>query len=123
VIRVLDGEKVAKSMELPRDAHCDLLGLHVISDSISLQDEIARTFKNFIFRCLHCYSTFICSVVRSTCTNMNSPEGKNVRLSALKYGIGGGAVGRWKFSLVDIFHGGVLRGRRLRARPLLCVKA
>jgi len=39
-----------------------------------------------------------CSVLRSAFTNINSPIGKNVRLCALKYGIGVGDVGCWSFS-------------------------
>jgi len=54
-----------------RDTHCGLLC--VISDSIPLEDEIARRFGNFIFGCMHCNSAFISYVVRSAFTNKNSP--------------------------------------------------
>jgi len=67
VIGVLHGEKDYKEY----GAHCELLC--VISDSIPLQDEIARRFMNFIFGCMHCSSSFISSVVRFAFTNMNSP--------------------------------------------------
>jgi len=61
----------------------------VISDSIPLEDEIARRFANFIVGCMHCNSTFISSVVRSVFINMNSPIGKNARLCE-------GDVGCWE---------------------------
>jgi len=71
--------------------------LCVISDSIPLKDEIARKFMIFICGCNHCNSTFINSVVRSALTNMNSTIDRNVRLCALKYGIGEGDVECWRF--------------------------
>jgi len=58
-----------------------------------IQDAIASRFINFIFECMYCNSTFISSVVWSAFTNMNCPISKNVRLCALKYGIGEGNVG------------------------------
>jgi len=111
-------------MRSPRDAHCDLLC--VISDSIPLQDEIARRYMNYIFGCMHCHSTFISSVVRFAFNNMNSHIGKSVRLCALKYGFGEGDVGCWRFSkellfiaLFMVCHGRFLRGAILRAMSLL----
>jgi len=46
---------------------------------------------------MYCDSMSISSVVRSAFTNMKSIC-KNVRLCALKYGIGEGDVGCWRFS-------------------------
>jgi len=66
-----------------RMPYCDLLC--VISDSIPLEDEIARIFMNFIFGCMHCSSTFNSSLVRSAFTNINSNIGKKVRLCALTF--------------------------------------
>jgi len=98
---------------------------------------IARRFMNFIFGCMHCNSTFISSVVRSAFSNMNSPIGMNVRLCALKYGIGegqkyevremldvGGSVRHFLFGVsLMVCHGKCLQGRILRVRLLLYMRA
>jgi len=49
VICVLHGGKGCEEYGgyIPRDVHCELLC--VISDSIPLQDEIARRFMNYIY--------------------------------------------------------------------------
>jgi len=67
-------------------AGCTLRLVMLLSDGITLQDEIAGTFITLIFGCLHYNSTFLSSVVRSAFDNMNSPVGKSVRLCVLKYG-------------------------------------
>jgi len=93
----------------PQDTCYDLLC--VISDSISLQDEIARRLMIFNW---WVYAFTI----------MNSSIGKTVGLCVLKYSVGEGDVCCWTFSRAFLFGalfmvclGRFLRGRMLRSGP------